>query len=417
MEGEQDVDPDLNRHLTLLPTEIWIRVCSLLDIQSKINFALTCNFSYDVIMYPDIWDEMNLTQFGLCSHLTPECSVVSRCDSFCDRNWMVENLYQWMRERIWNFINWYIERQFVLKKLTFSFNFGSTTDEFADMMLSLISRVEFKRPLAVYADWKFTRNKTLELYQNHRESSMERNRIRIENFWHFLHVLRQREAPLVQFTTVFDWSHTSIQYLSSISSITHLSLLRLYAMETVSESTVSLLFNSLPNLVFLNLEVSVDEETQAAPLQNVDRNAADVQENPNEVVENDSRTNSIDHRTERHYHQNLRILDLSRCRSHFKFALDMPQLQHLKLSRMVGGKYRNTWDRLWSRCFEENFNTLPRLQCITVDSKNVDLINDEVDDFVAIARKRLESLKHFCQCSKHARHGVALSDGLWLPSN
>jgi len=316
---------------------------------------------------------------------------------------MVENLYQWMRERIWKFINWYIEREYIMNKLTFSFNFGSTCDEFADMVLSLIYRVKFNRPLSIYADWKFTRNKTLELYQNHHESSMERNRIRIENFWSFLHVLKQREAPLVHFTTVFDWSHTSIQYLSYLSTITHLSLLRLYAMETVNESTVTLLLDSMPGLISLSLDVSLDEEQTNHVADTVNTNG------------DSSDGNSV---ILKHKHHKLRVLDLGRCRSQFKYLLDMPELSHLMLSRMVGGKYRNSWDRLWSRCFEDNFLYLPSLQYISVDSKTIaliDITDGSSESGASSNSKRTDSLKYFCQCSRHARHAISVPESLRAP--
>ena len=394
-------DDDLHQNYSLLvniPAEVLLRICGFLDLQSKMNLAFASKATYGLVMRTDNWGEVDLTTFGLCTHLTPECTVVSKCDSFCDRNWMVENLYQWMRNRVWNFINWYVEKQFVVRKLIFSFNFGSVNDEFADMVLSLVYRVEMHHQLSIFADWKFTRNKTLALYKNHNESTVEQNRIRIENFWHFLDVLRQRKAVLVQFTTTFDWSHTSIQNISTFTTITHLSLMRLYAMETIREESITLLLMSLPNLIYLSLDVFIDNENDseapyANPINQIDQESGEEFPFSKGV----------------HRHKGLKVLDLTKCRnSFFSYILDMPQLSHIKLSRITGPKFTNFWDRLWKRCFEDSYKTLPSLQCITVDNRVITFdISDSIKtETIEIENRWTGNLKLFCQCYRHARNGA-----------
>ena len=359
-----------------LPYNVWILTGKNLDLQSKMNLAFTCKYAYSTVLTSDIWTTMDLTQFGLCKHLTPECPVVSKCEDFCDRMWMVEKLYEWMRGKIWLFINWWIDRQFKLRKLVFAFNFGTTEDEFAEMIISFVYRVDYCKQVEIIADWKFTMNKTLELYQSHQESSEECNRLRVEYFWRFLQILHQRDAPVTHLTTVFDWSECSIQCISNLNFLTHLALTKLYAMESVHEKRVVSLLQSMPNLVSLNLEVNLD-------LNLVSKNIIQPQPIPQDV--------SLKH-------CKLQYLDLTRCRNSLMCYLSMPELRTLRLSRTTTKGF-HSWDQIWLKCFRHAIPNLPKLTRISVQSRN------RVQDFFVSEQENSweHSLNYICQCELHSK--------------
>ena len=358
-----------------VPYNVWVLICNNLDLQSKMNLAFTCKYAYSTVLTCDNWAVMNLTQFGLCKHLTPECSVVSKCEDFCDRMWMVEKLYEWMRGKIWLFINWWIDQQFKLRKLVFAFNFGTAEDEFAEMIISFVYRVEYCKQVEIFADWKFTMNKTLELYQSHQESSDECNRLRVEYFWRFLQILHQRDAPVTHLTTVFDWSECSIQYISNLNFLTHLALTKLFAMESVSEERVISLLDSLPNLISLNLEVNIDMP----------------------VVSNNIIQQPLPSQDTCLKHYKLQYLDLTRCRNSLMCYLHMPQLRALRISRSTTKSF-HTWDQVWVKCFQDALPSLPKLTRISVQSRS------RVQDFYASEDNSWQhSLNYICQCEIHTK--------------
>ena len=242
---------------------------------------------------PSLWHDVDLRDFPLCNN--ENSSHV--CGQSC---------YSEYRHRMKNYLNFLQTIRPNLKSLFFAFDIGDSEDRWLDSLENFLCGSRLTDLEVAYLNWKETPARPFWLEQmmwsNHEQREfMQLHRGRQRKFVNFFDRFTLLAPNVRNLAVPFDWSPRSLKCLARLEKLEALTIERYFVFQTLSNYSLATLFEFVPHLRRLVLEVWTPTG-QGLQLYHI--NTPDLQ-----------------------------YLDVSQCRGFYIGSVDLPSLKVFKISR------------------------------------------------------------------------------------
>lgn len=359
-----------------LPLECKLRIFSYLRHEEKGKCMLVSKEWYDLIRLPDLWQNVDLREFKLCSgsHADDDLDM-DRCADDGEEmpiggpviryTQCTQNCYVRYMNRIDSFISFLIDVRPRVKRLVFSF------DLISDNWLATINRLIMFANLdeLEYANmnWRDTPVKPYWLDQPEPALNdlLYKTRRRQRYFLNFFELFVQRAPNVMSLVLPFEWSPRSIKYLISLKKLRNLTIEKYFVLQRLDQEGLNAL-SRIKCLQRLVLEVW----------------------NPSS---HDMMKYKLTSKT-------LRYLDMSQCRGLYLSQVDLPALQ-------VFITERRPWNGPMTFVTQMSRAPINCLRDIMLSgARHLVRINDtrlEGDDSLMVSEHMSELWKRICPCRQH----------------
>ena len=276
-----------------IPVLCMERVFSFLTPQQRGLCSLVCSEWRDLIKSPQVWQDINLTQFPVCqqNNAGHDCS---------------EDCYPLYRDRVKKYMRFLCQVKPFVKRLKFAFDIDCLEDGWLQELMALLQACRLQDLTEVDVNWKETPGKPFDGLSHTVSSSrhtelLHRDRHRQRVFVHFFEWFTAAAPNITRLSLPFDWSDKSVQLLSRLKSLRHLSLGMYTVWQSLPQSTLDLLCKCCPGLTHLQIEAWTPSGRGLQCYSLI--------------------------------HLNLRYLDISQCHGFYLSQVMLPALQVFKVAR------------------------------------------------------------------------------------
>jgi hypothetical protein len=273
-----------------LPTDCRLKIFSFLTVKEKGVASLVCREWNDLMKTPGLWGTVDLTTFPMCS--------VKRKNHHCG-----QLCYKLYRIRIQRLIHYLMQVKPVIRNLSFAFDIGDSEDGWLKLLEGFLKCTRLQDLVFANLNWRETPMKSM--WVEHSAWTMNdfmySHRRRQRLFCSFFDTFATAAPNVRKMILPFDWSGRSFKSLRKLKQLDSLVLEKYFVFQTLTQAAVDDLFNSVPQLRKLILEIW---SPSAKGLQMYDITASE-----------------------------LELLDVSQSRGFYLKSVNLPKLKEFKIAR------------------------------------------------------------------------------------
>ena len=230
-----------------LPVDCMLKIFSFLTPKERGLVARTCSKWHQLMRQSTLWNIVDLTAFPLC----PIQKQSHVCGADCYMNY---------KTRVKKFMRYLQGVKPVIRRLRFAFDIYDPEDQWLESVEGLIEAAHCQDLSFAHVNWKETPIKPFWVEQiawsvNDYNEFMHRHRHRQRRFIQFFDLLTKVAPNITKMVLPFDWSVKSLEFLGRLQSLNTLVLEKYFVFQTMSQASLEQLFEQLPCLERLILEV------------------------------------------------------------------------------------------------------------------------------------------------------------------
>lgn len=232
-----------------LPPECKLKVFSYLTMQEKGLMERVCSEWRDLMRTRSLWNFVDLTRLPL------QCQCPGRACS----NTICYDAY---KDRTEHFLKYLADVQPILKDLRFAFDIFDCQDDWLRVLRSFIGAVSLQKLELAQLNWKETPVKpypseSATWSSNNYNDLMYRHRRRQRHFVGFFDYFTASATNLLTLILPFDWSASSIRFLSRLQRLKSLVLESYFVPQPLQQEVLDDLLRGLPSLKRLTMSVCI----------------------------------------------------------------------------------------------------------------------------------------------------------------
>lgn len=240
-----------------LPEVCKVKIFGFLSVVEKGVAAQVCREWQSLMKCPVLWSRLDLTEFALHSvgeQMVPKQHLRHSCDLSC---------YVTYQTKMNAFRAYVVSVSPSVKLLKFAFDIGDAGDGWLDYLRSFLAGIRCKELTIASVGWNETAVKPKEKKVSAEEDaeSVRRRRHRQRHFVGFFESFASMAPNLSHLELEFDWSVRSVEALSGLQRLEKLTVRRYFAFQSLDQSLLDRLLDSLPCLKSFEMEVWTPNST------------------------------------------------------------------------------------------------------------------------------------------------------------
>lgn len=254
-------EPAPSKYFTDLPDMCKVKIFSYLNVGEKGVAAQVCREWQSLMKSPVLWSRLDLTEFMLHSvggeQTSPKQNLRHSCESSC---------YATYQTKMNAFLAYVVSVSPSVRLLKFAFDIGDMGDGWLDYLRSFLAGIRCKELTTASFGWKETavkpKEKKVSLEEQEEDAeSVRRTRHRQRHFVGFFELFTSMAPNLCHLELEFDWSVRSVDALSSLRRLERLTVRRYFVFQSLDQSLLDKLLDSLPCLKSFEMEVWTPNST------------------------------------------------------------------------------------------------------------------------------------------------------------
>lgn len=338
-----------------LPLVCQLKIFTFLSAKEKAVAAQVCVQWNRLTKSPKLWSDVDFTEFTLCSGGGGEHHCTEQC-------------YKAYQRRVMLYHQFLMDVKPFVRRFSFAFDIGDYRDCWLELMQSFLQASRCADLTTASLNWKQTpmkpvRPDNITWCTNDYNEVIHRHRHRQRLFVKFFDLFTASCPGVEKLVMPFDWSERSIQALCRLQNIRSLVLEKYFVYQTLDQTSLDQLIQTLPRLTHLTLEVWTPSGSGL-----LFYSVASA---------------------------SLEYLDISKCRGFYLGNVDVPKLKTLKASRHPWNGPLVTADSLRVPCIHH---------VLGYGATHLEHLNDhkmESDWQKSVSESLNSLLKSICSCSMH----------------